>query len=137
MSDVHVHPFLVYIPIFLSGIAIVLNLLSYPFKKEWIFVGSVISTIAGSIGALGAVISGLLFTQPLTGYLSTLKDTHVTLAITTTALLIIASAFGVIALTDKEKAKTSYTFTIILLVIAIFIPLTALKGTAIAYTIGL
>ncbi|MDD2961562.1 MAG: hypothetical protein PHR45_05720 [Muribaculaceae bacterium] len=136
MIYVPLHPMVVHFPIALALVAFAFDASSYFYKKIWIKPASIILTIIASIGAILAVASGFLSTEAVAGYASTLKDTHVMLAIISSILLAITSGVGIMTINGfTDKSKISYIFSFLLFLSALSILITGFKGSTIVYSV--
>ena len=141
MSLLHLHPMLVHFPIALALVAFLLDVAGYRFKQDWLSKASVTLTVLATLGALAAILSGFFFTKPVAGLGAVLKEEHITYAVISTVLLIVASIIGVSNLCTKKVSvpnhKLKYLYTFLMLLVAIGISLTGMKGGSIVYDVWL
>lgn len=138
MNLLHLHPMLVHFPIALALVALLFNLATYYFNKEWLDRASIALTVLAALGAVAAILSGFFFTKPVAGLAGTLKDIHVMYALISTVILIVAALVGLtIALKENSRNRLKYIFTLLLVLAAIGISLTGMKGGSIVYDVWL
>lgn len=141
MSLLHLHPMLVHFPIALALVAFLFDVSGYRFKHDWLSKAAVALTVLAALGAVASVLSGFFFTKPVAGLGAMLKEEHVTYAFISTLLLIIASVVGLTNLCAKKssapKVKLKYLYTFLLLLVAVGISLTGMKGGSIVYDVWL
>lgn len=100
----HLHPITVHFPIALLIVAFIFEILALVYKNNRVFsmVGFSVF-IAGTLGAIVAVISGNLFTEELTGPMDEVLDNHHLFANITMYLAIITSLFKVYLMVQKKE----------------------------------
>ncbi len=127
-STGHLHPMMVHFPIALLLLGFVFEICSLLFKKEtcWSFAGFWL-LIAGTLGALAAFGSGLLFTSELTGTAGKIKQIHEILAGMTVLCALVDSGLKIyLKLSHKENDTLKwisfgfYAFSAILVIITGF-----------------
>lgn len=138
MNLIHLHPMLVHFPIALALVALLFDIANYKFKQDWLVKSAVTLTVLATLGALAAILSGLFFTKPTAGLADTLKGVHTLYAIVSTVFLLIASGVGLISFyKNKTLKQMKYVFTAALLLAAIGVSLTGMKGGSIVYDVWL
>lgn len=138
MNITHLHPMLVHFPIALAAVALLFDLASYYFKKDWLNKAAVTLAVLATLGAGAALLSGFFFTKPVAGLAAILKEKHVLYAIISTVMLAIASITGLIALLKYDyQTKLKYLFTLFMILAAIGISMTGMVGGSIVYDVWL
>jgi uncharacterized membrane protein len=97
ISPSHFHPMLVHFPIALIALGFLAELASYFIKKEVCF--SKIAfylLITGTLSALFAWLTGILFTAEMSGSAGEIKEIHELFAWITLGLLLVTSALRII-----------------------------------------
>jgi len=100
----HLHPLIVHFPIALLIVGFVADTVYLIYKKEVCLskVGFYLM-LAGTLGAIAAVLSGNFFTEDLSGSVEVIRERHETLANITMYLMIVASILRIILV---KKGKT-------------------------------
>ncbi|MDD4992565.1 MAG: DUF2231 domain-containing protein [Paludibacter sp.] len=102
----HLHPMLVHFPIALVAIGFLADLVSMFVKKELCFSKlSFYLLIVGTLSAIAAVFTGILFTSDMSGEAGKVMETHELIAFITLALLVITSLFRILLLRKPESNK--------------------------------
>lgn len=106
--------------------------------------------VIGALGAIAAVLSGLFFTSPTTGYAGEIKFIHASFAVMTTVVLCIAVMLRIsiqkkyfcdnsatnLKMDKKDSMIAKFVF-ILMLMSAVGMVLTAMYGGKIVYDIWL
>lgn len=109
MSTTHFHPMLVHFPIALVTIGFLFDLISLFIKKELCFTKmSFYLLITGTLAALAAVMSGVLFTSEMAGAAGEVRETHELFGFITLVILIITSLLRIILLKKQEKLSLKW-----------------------------
>ncbi len=107
MSVSHFHPMLVHFPIALVILGFVAQFSSLFFKKEvCLSTTAFYLLITGTLAAIVAWLTGVLFTAEMSGLAGEVKETHEHAALTTLILLVITSALSI---TTKVKGNETPT----------------------------
>lgn len=134
----HLHPMLVHFPIALALVALLFDVVNYKFKQDWLSKSAVVLVVLAALGAMAAILSGFFFTKPVAGFAAVLKDIHVLYAIVSTVFLVAASFTGLaIVCKINISSRVKYLFTLSLLLAAVGISLTGMKGGSIVYDVWL
>ena len=105
-SLTHLHPMIVHFPIALVMIGFLAELASLFFKKEaCLHKISLYLLIIGTLAALAAVLSGVFFTQELSGEAGSIKDRHEFSAFVTTGLLTVTSLLRLLPILKRNETK--------------------------------
>lgn len=109
MNTIYIHPMIVHFPVALFIAGAFAALLSKIFRhhrmggKLYAFAG--ISMIAGALGAIGAVLSGFLFTKEMIGIMGELRQTHILFAfISVICGSIAAILMGISLFSDQKRS---------------------------------
>lgn len=137
MTLIHLHPMLVHFPIALALVALLFDIANYTLKQDWLVKSARVLTILATLGAIAAILSGFFFTKPVAGLAGMLKEVHAFYAVISTVLLFIASCTGMMSFCKCNSKWIKYTFTVSLLLAAIGISLTGMKGGSIVYDVWL
>jgi len=103
-NTAHLHPLIVHFPVALLIVGFVADTVYLLYKKEVCLskVGFYLM-LAGTLGAVAAVLSGNFFTEDMSGTAETIRERHETLANITMYLMIVASILRIILV---KKGKT-------------------------------
>ncbi len=106
MSPSHFHPMLVHFPIALVMFGFLAECASLYFKKEACLSNlGFYLLIAGTLTAITALLSGVIFTAEMTGAAGDAKSTHMLFAWVTLAILVAVSILRIMIL-NRKSAKT-------------------------------
>lgn len=102
----HIHPMLVHFPIALVAVGFLADIASLFFKKEACLskMGFYL-LIAGTLAALAALLSGILFTSEMTGAAGEVMETHELMAWLTVSALAITSLLRIYLLKQKQESS--------------------------------
>lgn len=139
MNPIHLHPMLVHFPIALVLVALLADLFSYVYtKNNCPSRAALVLLILGTLGALASVLSGYLFTKPTAGLADVVKELHALYAVVTTVILVITSVLDFyVQVKLQGDSKLKYAVTLLLLLAAVMVSLTGMKGGSIVYDIWL
>lgn len=100
----HIHPMLVHFPIALVAFGFLADCSSLFFKKEaCLSKMGLYLLIAGTLAALAALLSGLLFTSEMSGAAGEVMETHELMAWLTVSALVITSLLRIYLLKQKQE----------------------------------
>ncbi len=121
ISTSHFHPMLVHFPIALVTVGFFAELLSMYVKKEVCFskLGFYL-LLAGTISAIFALLSGLIFTDEMSGAAHDVLELHELFAFTTLGLLLVTSIIRTYLVIKKEEHKTLMKIAFILYALALY-----------------
>lgn len=134
-STSHLHPMLVHFPIALVMIGFLFELFYLFVRKDVCLtkMGYYLLTI-GTLGALGAWLSGQLFTSDMAGSAEQIRKTHELLATITLGLLLITSILRTVFLWKKiEAPKLNQLAFALYGLAAIFVSITGFMGGTLVY----
>ena len=105
-NTAHLHPLIVHFPIALLIAGFVADTVYLLYKKEVCLskVGFYLM-LAGTLGAVAAVLSGNFFTEDMTGSVEVIRERHETFANITMYVMIVASLLRIF-LVQKGKAES-------------------------------
>jgi len=136
ISTSHFHPMLVHFPIALVLFGFLGDFASLIYKKEACLskIGFYL-LIIGTLSALAAWLTGVIFTAEMSGSAGEVKDTHELFAIITLVTLIITSILRII-LKNKDKENTKFKWLAFGLygLAAISVSITGFFGGTLVYT---
>jgi uncharacterized membrane protein len=103
----HLHPMLVHFPIALVIFGFIALCASLIFKKEaCLSISSFYLLLVGTLSAVVAWLTGILFTSDMTGAAGQIKEIHELAAFTTVGLLVITSLLSVfLKIKNKENSN--------------------------------
>lgn len=105
-NTAHLHPLIVHFPIALLIVGFVADTVYLLYKKEvCLSKAGFYLMLAGTLGAVAAVLSGNFFTEDMTGSVEVIRERHETLANITMYVMIAASILR-IYLVQKGKAES-------------------------------
>jgi uncharacterized membrane protein len=105
-NTAHLHPLIVHFPIALLIVGFVADTVYLLYKKEvCLSKAGFYLMLAGTLGAVAAVLSGNFFTEDMTGSVEVIRERHETLANITMYVMIAASIMR-IYLVQKSKAES-------------------------------
>lgn len=151
MNITHLHPIIVHFPIALVLVGFMTDLIYVFYKKcEFLPKTALYMEVIGSVAAVAAVLSGLFFTSPTTGYAGEIKFIHASFAIMTTVVLCIAVMLRIaiqkkyfcsdsttIPKMDKKDLMIARFAFVLMFISAVGMFLTAMYGGKIVYDIWL
>ena len=130
----HFHPMLVHFPIALVMIGFLADLASLFIKRELSFPKiSFYLLIIGTLGALAAVLSGLIFTNEMSGAAGEVRETHELLAFATVLVLIITTVLKIILLRKPDSKELKWSAFILYAIAAVLVSITGAMGGTIVY----
>ena len=130
----HLHPMLVHFPIALVAIGFLADLASMFVKKELCFSKmSFYLLITGTLAAMTAVFTGVVFTSDMSGAAGTVMDKHELSAYVTLSLLVITLLFRILQLRKPESNNLKwFSFTFYALA-AMAVSVTGFLGGTLVY----
>jgi uncharacterized membrane protein len=100
----HLHPMLVHFPIALIVLGFIADFASLIFKKEvCLSKMGIYLLIVGTLSAIIALLSGILFTSEMAGSAGEIKETHELFAWITLSLVILTSVLRTYLLVKKKE----------------------------------
>jgi len=130
----HLHPMLVHFPIALVAFGFLADLASMFVKKELCFSKmSFYLLIFGTLAAMAAVLTGVLFTSDMSGTAGAVMDKHELSAFVTLGLLLIASTFRILLLRKPGNNIFKWLSFIIYAFAAIAVSVTGFLGGTLVY----
>jgi len=140
-NTAHLHPLIVHFPIALLIVGFVADTVYLLYKKEVCLskVGFYLM-LAGTLGAVAAVLSGNFFTEDMTGSVEVIRERHETFANITMYLMIVASILRVFLFKKgKTESKAALGVYILYLIGVILVGYTGMLGGTMVfnYMIGL
>jgi len=137
----HLHPLIVHFPIALLIAGFVADTIYLLYKKEVCLskVGFYLM-LAGTLGAIAAVLSGNFFTEDMSGSVEAVRERHETFANITMYLMIVASILRVfLVYKGKAESKSGLGVYLLYLIGVIMVGYTGLLGGTMVfnYMIGL
>ena len=134
LSTEHFHPMLVHFPIALVMIGFLADLASLLIKKEICLPKiSFYLLILGTLGAFAAVLSGLIFTNEMSGAAGEVRETHELLAFATVSVLTVTSILRIILLRKPDNKGLKLLAFILYAVAAVCVSLTGALGGTLVY----
>lgn len=135
MSLSHLHPMLVHFPIALIALGFIADFASLIFKKEaCLSMTGFYLLIVGTLGAMAALASGILFTSEMNGSAGQVKETHELFAWITLSLLVLTSVLrSYILLKKKEDSNLKWIAFVLYGLAAISVSLTGFYGGTLVY----
>jgi uncharacterized membrane protein len=131
----HFHPMLVHFPIALVVFGFLADLGNLLFRKEpCLSKTGFYLLIVGTLSALVAWLTGLLFTADLSGSAGDVKETHELFAWLTLGTLIVTSVIRILMLYRKsENTKLQWLAFILYALAMIFVSITGYYGGTLVY----
>ena len=129
------HPMLVHFPIALIIFGFLADISSVFFNKEvCLYRFGFYLLIFGTLAAVAAVLTGLLFTSEMSGTAGDVKETHELFALITLGTLIVCLIFRIV-LKIKDKENTDLKWIVFLLygLAAISVSITGYYGGSLVY----
>jgi uncharacterized membrane protein len=136
ISTSHFHPMLVHFPIALVMFGFIADAASLFFKKEaCLSKMGFFLLIIGTLSAIAAWLSGILFTADLSGAAGQIKETHELFALLTVVTLTITSLLRIyLKIKNKEKSNLKWWSFIFYAVAAILVSVTGFFGGTLVYS---
>jgi len=140
-NTAHLHPLIVHFPIALLIAGFVADTVYLLYKKEVCLskVGFYLM-LAGTLGAVAAVLSGNFFTEDMTGSVEVIRERHETFANITMYVMIVASLLRIFLVQKgKAESKAALGVYILYLIGVISVGYTGMLGGTMVfnYMIGL
>lgn len=137
----HLHPLIVHFPIALLIVGFVADTVYMLYKKEACLskLGFYLM-LAGTLGAIAAVLSGNFFTEDMSGSVEAIREQHETLANITMYVMIAASILRIfLVYKGKSESKAALGVYLLYLVGVILVGYTGMLGGTMVfnYMIGL
>jgi len=136
ISTSHFHPMLVHFPIALVMFGFIADAASLFFKKEACLskMGFYL-LIIGTLSAIAAWLSGILFTADLSGGAGQIKETHELFALLTVVSLTITSLLRIyLKIKNRENSNLKWWAFIFYAVAAILVSVTGFFGGTLVYS---
>jgi len=140
-NTAHLHPLIVHFPIALLIAGFVADTAYLLYKKEVCLskVGFYLM-LAGTLGAVAAVLSGNFFTEDMTGSVEVIRERHETFANITMYLMIVAGILRIfLFIKGKSESKAALGVYILYLIGVLLVGYTGMLGGTMVfnYMIGL
>ena len=130
----HLHPMLVHFPIALVAIGFLADLASMFVKKELCFSKmSFYLLIIGTLAAMAAVFTGVVFTSDMSGAAGAMMGKHELSAFVTLGLLLITLAFRILQLRKPESNNLKWFSFVFYALAAIAVSVTGFLGGTLVY----
>lgn len=131
----HFHPMLVHFPIALVAIGFLAELVSLVVKKELcLYKTGFYLLIFGTLSAMAAWLTGVLFTSEMSGSAGDVKETHEMFAYITLGLLIATSIVRIIVISRKSTAsKLKWVSFVLYALAAVSVSITGYFGGTLVY----
>ena len=130
----HLHPMLVHFPIALVAIGFLADLASMFVKKELCFSKmSFYLLITGTLAAIAAVFTGVVFTSDMSGAAGAVMEKHELSAFLTLGLLLITSVFRILQLRKPESNNLKWFSFVFYALAAITVSATGFLGGTLVY----
>jgi len=136
ISTTHFHPMLVHFPIALVMFGFIADAASLFFKKEACLskMGFYL-LIIGTLSAIAAWLTGVLFTAEMSGAAGDIKETHELFALSTVVVLTITSVFRIyLKAKKKETSKLKWGAFVLYAIAAILVSATGFFGGTLVYS---
>lgn len=132
---IHIHPMLVHFPIALVVFGFVADFAYLLYKKEaCLSKTGFYLLVAGTLSAMVALLSGVLFTSEMSGAAGEIQETHELFAWLTVALLTTTSVFRIFLMAKNREDSTLKWIAFILYGIAtLSVSLTGFFGGTLVY----
>jgi uncharacterized membrane protein len=136
ISTSHFHPMLVHFPIALVVFGFVAEIASLFFKKEaCLSKAGFYLLVTGTLSAIFALFTGVLFTSEMSGSAGDIKETHELFAWITVAALIAASLFRIFLMAKKiERSDLKWVAFILYGLATISVSITGFFGGNLVYS---
>lgn len=140
-NTAHLHPLIVHFPVALLIVGFVADTVYLFYKKEvCLSKAGFYLMLAGTLGAIAAVLSGNFFTEDMTGSVEVIRERHETVASITMYLMIVASLLRIyLVKTGKAESKVALGVYFLYLIGAVLVGYTGMLGGTMVfdYMIGL
>jgi len=135
-SASHLHPMLVHFPIALVTFGFIADLASLLFKKEaCLSKFGFYLLVFGTLAALSALLTGVLFTSEMSGAAGEVQETHELFAWITVGILIALSAFRFfLKFKSKEETELKWIAFALYGLAAISVSITGFYGGTLVYS---
>ena len=130
----HLHPMLVHFPIALVAFGFLADLASMFVKKELCFSKmSFYLLITGTLAAMAAVFTGVVFTSDMSGTAGAVMEKHEFIAFVTLSFLVITSAFRILLLRQPNNNIFKWVSFVFYALAAIAVSVTGFLGGTLVY----
>jgi uncharacterized membrane protein len=134
-STTHFHPVLVHFPIALILTGFLADLLFLWKKYKWMSNAGFFLMVLGTLGAIAAALSGVLFTQePTEGEVVKIYDQHVQAAVTTLVIMIFVTSIRSLLFLKHREDTFRWSIFILYLLGAASVGYTGLMGGTMVYS---
>jgi uncharacterized membrane protein len=135
ISTSHFHPMLVHFPIALVVFGFLADLISFMYKKEvCLSKTGFYLLIIGTLSALVALLTGMLFTNEMSGSAGKIQETHELFAWITVGTLIVASLLRIyIMIKNQENLGLKQTAFVVYGLAALSVSITGFFGGTLVY----
>lgn len=136
ISTSHFHPMLVHFPIALVVFGFLADFISLLYKKEaCLSKTGFYLLIIGTLSAIAAWLTGILFTSEMSGSAGEIKETHELFAWITVGTLVAASLLRVFLNTRKEENKSlKWTAFVLYALATVSVGITGFFGGTLVYS---
>lgn len=134
-NTTHLHPMLVHFPIALVVIGFLAEILQLLFKSNPYFSRTgLYLLITGTLLSIATLLSGILFTDEMTGLAGEVQETHELFAWITVGLLLLASAIRLAILYKNSNSQSLYWLAFIIYGLAtVTVSITGFFGGTLVY----
>lgn len=131
----HIHPMLVHFPIALVAVGFLADLISLFFKKEACLTKvGLFLLVVGTLSAMAALLSGLLFTTDLEGTAGEVMENHELFAWITVSILVVTSVLRIFILrTNRESTNLKWVAFALYALAAVSVSVTGFLGGSLVY----
>jgi uncharacterized membrane protein len=135
ITTTHLHPMIVHFPIVLLTFAFIAEIISLYCKKDICFTkAGFYLLLFGTLGAIGAVVTGSFFTSELTGEVNEIKEKHELFANITMYMAIIASGIKIYLIkSGKTESQLRWLVLSLMFLCMVCVSITGFFGGNMVY----
>ena len=135
MNTAHLHPMIVHFPIALILAGFLADVLYLYTKKNWLLYSGFYLMVLGTLGALAAASTGILFTQePTEGEVVNIYKIHTHAAVTTVILILIVLSLRIYFYRKQKEDRFRWAIFILYFLAAIAVSVTGYMGGDMVYS---
>jgi len=135
INTAHLHPMLVHFPIALIMVGFLADLLFLFKKTDWLSKAGFFLMVLGTLGAIIAVMTGVLFTQqPTEGEVVKIYEIHTRAAVITLLIMLFVTITRIIFFVKQKEDKFRWSILVLYFLGALAVSYTGFMGGTMVYS---